>query len=62
MLEDANLLNNDGEGGRDRTVATSIILDGITKRQKIMDLGLICSMKRILISAVGYPNMAAKAL
>lgn len=30
MLEDANLLNNDGEGGRDRTVATSIILDGIT--------------------------------
>ena len=29
MLEDANLLNNDGEGGRDRTVETSIILDGV---------------------------------
>ncbi len=29
MLEDANLLDNDGEGGKNRTVATSIILDGI---------------------------------
>ena len=29
MLEDANLLNNDGEDGRNRTVETSIILDGV---------------------------------
>lgn len=29
MLEDANLLNNDGEGGANRTTGTSIILDGV---------------------------------